>query len=251
VLVIDDDEIALEAIREVLVGAGYEVHCLASPIGATQVIVNLGIEAVVVDLNMPVMRGDRFISLLRSWDRICDLPTVLVSGSSAETLENVATTMPGVQTVTKDNMRRGLPQALARGLAKEKSQTAVNRRAAELNQDERRLIANAAKAAVSALLDKVSDREASWDPLLSNLRALRERVQRMGLTQLLKTSSKLVELVERCGERRQFAPDVRLAVRGALDLIANLEEPNTASNLPTLTAMHVARLERALEELSK
>jgi two-component system chemotaxis response regulator CheY len=251
VLVIDDDEIALEAIREVLVNAGYEVHCLASPIGATQVIVNLGIEAVVVDLNMPVMRGDRFISLLRSWDRICDLPTVLVSGSSAETLENVAANMPGVLTVTKDSMQRALPQALARGLAKEKGQAASNRRAAELNHDERRIIASAAKEGLTALLDKVSDREASWDHLLSHVRVLRERIQRSGLPQLSKASLKLVELVERCAARRQFPPEMRLAARGALELIANLEEPNTAANLPALTAMHTARLERALEELSK
>jgi CheY-like chemotaxis protein len=37
VLVIDDDEIVLQAIRDVLESAGYQVHCLVSPIGATQV----------------------------------------------------------------------------------------------------------------------------------------------------------------------------------------------------------------------
>lgn len=251
VLVIDDDEIALEAIREVLAEAGYEVHSLSSPIGATQVIVNLGIEAVVVDLNMPVMRGDRFISLLRSWDRLADMPTVLLSGSSTETLENAAAGMPGVQTVTKDSMRRALPQAIARALAKEKTQASASRRAAELSSDERRLVVNAAKTSVAALVAKVADKDAGWEPLLTTLRALRDRLQRAGVTQLLKPSSKLVELVERCAERRQFSPEARLAVRGTLDLIANLEEPNTASNLPTLTAMHVARLERALEDLSK
>src|SRR3954454_14733863 len=90
VLVIDDDEIALEAIREVLVTAGYEPVCLASPIGATQVIVSQGIEAVIVDLNMPVMSGDRFISLLRSWDRIRTLPAILISESSQDKIEDAA-----------------------------------------------------------------------------------------------------------------------------------------------------------------
>jgi CheY-like chemotaxis protein len=118
VLVIDDDEIALEAIREVLVVSGYEPVCMASPIGATQVIVSQGIEAVVVDLNMPVMSGDRFISLLRSWDRIRTLPAILISESSQDKLEDAAGPLSSVQTVTKSEMRKTLPQALQRALAK-------------------------------------------------------------------------------------------------------------------------------------
>ncbi len=118
VLVIDDDEIALEATRSLLVAAGYEVHCLASPIGATQVIMSRQIQAVVVDLNMPVMQGDRFISLLRSWDKIRDIPTVLISGAPAATLQAVTETLPGVAAVSKDMMHRVLPETLNRLLSR-------------------------------------------------------------------------------------------------------------------------------------
>jgi len=118
VLIIDDDEIVLESIRELLAGAGYQVHCLASPIGATQVIVNQNIQAVVVDLNMPVMQGDRFISLLRSWDKIRDMPTILLSGASHDTLLAVARQLPGVATVSKTTMHRTLPETLQRLLAR-------------------------------------------------------------------------------------------------------------------------------------
>jgi two-component system nitrogen regulation response regulator NtrX len=118
VLVIDDDEIALQSISDVLEAAGYEVHTMVSPIGATQVIVAKQIEAVVVDLNMPVMRGDRFIALLRGWDRIRELPTVLISGSPMSTLEAIADQLPGTGVVTKENLRTGLPGALARALAR-------------------------------------------------------------------------------------------------------------------------------------
>lgn len=113
-LVIDDDEIALQAIGDLLESAGYEVHPMVSPIGATQVIVAKNIQAAVVDLNMPVMRGDRFIALVRSWDRIRDLPTVLISGGSNKTLEEIGAQLPGVQVVTKEHMREGLPNALNR-----------------------------------------------------------------------------------------------------------------------------------------
>jgi CheY-like chemotaxis protein len=118
VLVIDDDEIVLETIRELLTGAGYQVHCLASPIGATQVIVSQHIHAVVVDLNMPVMQGDRFISLLRSWDKIRDMPTILLSGASAQTLHAVAKDLNGVATVSKSTMHRTLPDTLQRLLTR-------------------------------------------------------------------------------------------------------------------------------------
>jgi CheY-like chemotaxis protein len=74
ILVIDDDEIARQAISDLLHNGGYTVYPLASPIGATQVIATQGIVAAVIDLNMPVMSGDRFIALIRTWDRHRDGP---------------------------------------------------------------------------------------------------------------------------------------------------------------------------------
>jgi two-component system chemotaxis response regulator CheY len=118
VLVIDDDEIVLETVKALLEGAGYHVHCLASPIGATQVIVSQQINVVVVDLNMPVMQGDRFISLLRSWDKIRDVPTILLSSASPATLHAVAKELPGVATVSKTTMHRTLPETLQRVLSR-------------------------------------------------------------------------------------------------------------------------------------
>jgi CheY-like chemotaxis protein len=118
ILVIDDDEVVLEAIKELLEKAGYQVHCLVSPIGATQVIMTKQIQAVVVDLNMPVMHGDRFISLLRSWDRLREIPCVLISGAAVDMLAAVAKQLPGVATVAKDTMHRTLPETLQRMLTR-------------------------------------------------------------------------------------------------------------------------------------
>ncbi|MFT3924485.1 MAG: response regulator [Myxococcales bacterium] len=248
---IDDDEIALETIRSVLADAGYEVICLSSPIGATRVIMSEGIDAVVVDLNMPVMRGDRFISLLRSWDRICDLPTVLISGSSTETLESVAANMPGVFTVTKDSMRKTLPLALQRGLSKEKTPASANRRTGDLNADEKRAITAAAGAGLSAIADSKAGKALDWEPLLRAVRTLRDQLKRAGVSQLFKAVGKLVELVERSAEAGRLSFEARQAMRGALGLFTDLDDANTASNLTTIAAMHVTRLERALEDLSK
>ncbi|MEY4508377.1 MAG: hypothetical protein RLZZ450_499, partial [Pseudomonadota bacterium] len=95
ILVIDDDEIARQAISDLLHNDGYAVHPLASPIGATQVIATQGIAAAVIDLNMPIMSGDRFIALIRTWDRIRDLPVVLISGEASETVQEAAMQLPG------------------------------------------------------------------------------------------------------------------------------------------------------------
>jgi CheY-like chemotaxis protein len=117
VLVIDDDEIALQAISDVLTEAGFQVRTMASPIGATQVIADDGIQAAVIDLNMPLMSGDRLVALIRSWDRLRDLPVVLISGSSAKRLEEVGQHLPDVPVVTKDSMKRVLVSVVARALS--------------------------------------------------------------------------------------------------------------------------------------
>lgn len=121
VLVIDDDEVVLEVLRDLLESHGYTVHTMASPIGATRLIVSERIEAVVVDLNMPVMQGDRFIALVRSWDKISDIPTVLISGESAEQLDQATVGLPGVSKISKSTMHRTLPEALSRVLAHTRS----------------------------------------------------------------------------------------------------------------------------------
>ncbi|MFT3924433.1 MAG: response regulator [Myxococcales bacterium] len=251
VLVIDDDEIALESIRDVLAEAGFQVHCLTSPIGATQVIVSHGIDAVVVDLNMPVLRGDRFISLLRSWERIRDLPTILLSGASTETLEKLAQQMPGVQTVTKESMRRLLPLALRRSMARERAHPTSLRRATDLSSVEKGALASAAQASLKVLLEGAAGREIQWESLLHTLKLLRDHAQQVGTAQLVKLTAKLVEVGERCADRRNLVPDARLALRGALDFLTCLEGSNAGPRLPQMAAVHLSRLERVLEDLSK
>jgi CheY-like chemotaxis protein len=244
ILVIDDDEIALEAIREVLAAAGFEPHCLTSPIGATQVIVTLGIEAVVVDLNMPVMRGDRFISLLRSWDRIRDLPAILISESPQEQLDGIAGILSAVQTVNKSSMRKALPQAIERALAKES--LPGNARPAELSPAEQRQLASMARSCMDLLTSVSSGRTQGWSLLLIELRTLRDRV-RGAAPQLLRLVGKALDTADACARRQHLSAEARLALRGTLELVAT-SEALAASNLQSLQAVHLSRLERVREE---
>ena len=107
-LVIDDDDIARELIVSVLESGGYETYDLPSPIGATQVIIDRGIEIVVLDLFMPAMSGDKLAKMLRSNPRLHALTIVLVSGCDIEQLEGLAKSVKADAVVPKQEIRTRL-----------------------------------------------------------------------------------------------------------------------------------------------
>jgi hypothetical protein len=206
---------------------------------------------VVVDLNMPVMSGDRFISLLRSWDRIRTLPAILISESSQDKLDDAAGVLSSVQTVTKSNMRRALPQALQRALAKERTQAAYPRSGGgggTPTVDERAL-ASTAQACLSQLSLMDLGRAPNWPPLLNELRSLRDQA-RAAAPHLLKLVDKALETAEICARRQTLSSEARLAFKGTLALIGN-PELYPADKRQSLAAVQFARLERAGEELEK
>ena len=81
VLVVDDDELAVAAMSYVLSEAGCTVTRLATPIGVTQVVLAQDIDVVILDLQMPALRGDRLASMLRGNKKLKHVPVVLVSAS--------------------------------------------------------------------------------------------------------------------------------------------------------------------------
>src|SRR5262245_5709361 len=90
VLLIDDDDIAREYLASLMRDAGHEVFELPSPIGATRTILSEGIEAVVLDVFMPDMDGDKSAKMLRENSRLSALAIVLVSSSEPEKLREIA-----------------------------------------------------------------------------------------------------------------------------------------------------------------
>jgi CheY-like chemotaxis protein len=112
--VIDDDAVALQAITDLLEKAGYEVRGLTSPVGAADAAeLDHGILAVVVDLQLPVMRGDNIARVFKSRALLRHLPFVLVSGGETrETLEALRQALPRVQVVSKSEMAFRLVSAV-------------------------------------------------------------------------------------------------------------------------------------------
>ncbi len=112
VLVIDDDEIARELLASELKRAGVQVLTLPSPIGATRMIQESEVDAVVIDVVMPAMRGDRLASLLRNNPRFAKLALVLISGDNSIELQELASAVGADALVNKKFIRGTLAPAV-------------------------------------------------------------------------------------------------------------------------------------------
>lgn len=247
-LVIDDDEIARQAISDLLHNGGYAVHPLASPIGATQIIATQGIAAAVIDLNMPIMSGDRFIALIRTWDRIRDLPVVLISGEASETVQQAAAQLPGVAVVTKAQMNEQLVATVGYALLRKPIAGPAR---PSLRGD---VVAKSqpALAQVSLTLwrELVLRRGQVLPKLLEHLAALRAELQTGSLVNSAALVTHVMELAELCGHKRAVPTDVDNPVTELLTHLAGLEADKGASFDRSLAlTIHRSRLDRARQLL--
>jgi CheY-like chemotaxis protein len=124
VLVIDDDEVVLAAVADLLEAASFSVSCHSSPAGAAGIAeADRSLVAVVVDLNMPIMRGDNVARMFLSRASLRDLPLILLSGDTAETLEAVRAKIPHVKVVAKAEMEKKLVPVLKEAIAERVQRT--------------------------------------------------------------------------------------------------------------------------------
>jgi len=124
VLVIDDDDVVLVAVADLLEAAQFKVSCHASPAGAADIAAtNSALAAVVLDLNMPIMRGDNVARMFRSRASLRDLPIVFLSGDAPAALSSMRTTMPNVRVVAKADMHTALVPALREAIAERAQRT--------------------------------------------------------------------------------------------------------------------------------
>jgi len=106
VLVIDDSEIARADMTHRLSHAGFKVSSLASPIGATRVIVDQAIDVVVIDVQMPSIRGDRLAALFKGNQRFSSLGVILVTGSSEAELDQLRASAKADAVLSKAKLDR-------------------------------------------------------------------------------------------------------------------------------------------------
>ena len=75
VVVADDSPLILDVVRELLEARGAEVHTIASAIGLSGLLRRVNPDAVVLDFNMPAIRGDEAIQTVR---RVCPSARVVL-----------------------------------------------------------------------------------------------------------------------------------------------------------------------------
>jgi DNA-binding response OmpR family regulator len=112
ILIIDDDDIARELLCSTLKRVGHEVFELATAIGATRAIFQHNVDAVVVDVNLPDISGDKLARVLRQNPRGQSLAIVLVSSLPLEELRALALVAQADGVVPKSNIRGGLETAI-------------------------------------------------------------------------------------------------------------------------------------------
>jgi len=82
VLVIDDDPIVLEVVRERLEGAGFVVVVRDEPLGTTNVVRDERPDIVLLDIMMPALNGERLAALLRSNRSLGNIGIILHSSKA-------------------------------------------------------------------------------------------------------------------------------------------------------------------------
>jgi two-component system chemotaxis response regulator CheY len=90
VLVIDDSDLARGAVVRVLTQAGLVAEELSTPIGVTQALLRRRVRLVLIDYDMPSLRGDRLIELVRKNPRLRHTKLVLISGTDLADLRAIA-----------------------------------------------------------------------------------------------------------------------------------------------------------------
>ena len=114
VLVIDDSELARVHFRRILSKAGMEVFEQASAIGATREILKNSIDAVVVDISMPGLSGDRLVGLLREHKRLSHLVIVVVSAKPKDELARLSRQITADAVLSKEDAEASLVSLVRR-----------------------------------------------------------------------------------------------------------------------------------------
>src|SRR5262245_6834699 len=90
VLVVDDSDVDRQVMQDILSTAGFDVHALPSPIGATKIARELQVNVVVVDQNLPSLDGNKLAGLFRKVTGLQNVRIVLVSGADEAVMATVA-----------------------------------------------------------------------------------------------------------------------------------------------------------------
>lgn len=258
VLVVDDDEVVLVAISDLLERQGYRVYTQISPIGATQVIVRQRIDAAVIDVNLPEMQGDSVVRLIRSWDRLKDLPIIMVSGASTSRLDQIKRDLPGIQIVPKATMHRDLGRVLFEALAvaprkgspSSRSSSGDNERGSDGARDMLSLFVDELASAVSFAGDvwlQVGTGQMDRVAQLSTvLRGVQRRAQLLNMEAVSQVLAYILDVLVLVKPGVRPPPRVQRNINGAIAALAEIRRPRDLTGTGSAAILQLATLAREL-----
>ena len=80
IVIVDDDPILTDVLRDVLSSAGYEVTVATSGFGVAGLVRRLNPSAVLLDLGLPFRPGTSVLADLKADPRTADVPVLVLSG---------------------------------------------------------------------------------------------------------------------------------------------------------------------------
>lgn len=101
VIVVDDDPIVLEVVRERLEAAGYVVIVRESALGTLQLVRDEQPDVVLLDITMPALNGERIASLLKSSERTKNVRIILHSSKPEVELAPMALQVGAIGAISK------------------------------------------------------------------------------------------------------------------------------------------------------
>ena len=119
ILLVDDDPAATRLYRAMLANDGHEVVTLDAGVDAVEVAARERFDLVITDFNMPGIKGDVTLSLLRA--RLPDLPVVILTSETSPTVEKRARAAGAAAFLRKpcnaDVLTRTIARAVKKGTA--------------------------------------------------------------------------------------------------------------------------------------
>ncbi|HEX7151826.1 MAG TPA: response regulator [Thermoanaerobaculia bacterium] len=101
ILVIDDDDKLLGAVRRLLQAAGYEVLTSDSALRLPQLVQREKPQLVLLDIEMPALSGEHVLDFTKLFDFLRETPIVLHSAKSDEDLQALVTRSNAVGYIRK------------------------------------------------------------------------------------------------------------------------------------------------------
>jgi two-component system response regulator FlrC len=116
ILLVDDDPDATRLYRAMLANDGHDVVVLDSGIDAVEAVEREPFDLVITDFNMPGIKGDVTVSLLRA--RLPELPVVIMTSEQSPTVEKRARAAGAAAFLRKPCSADVLSRAIARARKK-------------------------------------------------------------------------------------------------------------------------------------